>query len=138
MKKAEFKKFLCAHLSLRKRSIIFDLSNGLEQNFQGHLNSLQVIFGWVIWTPGPSGLGPNLEKWTLRQIYLLLGFWSSGVGLHLFGIQRTRPKKCWERNFDFLPTAKNNGAGRYGCAGVRPKFSNSGIFYKRDPTLNVI
>ena len=50
----------------------------LWSNFQGPLNSLQVIFGRVIWTLRPSGSGPDPENGLFRQIYLLPGFWASG------------------------------------------------------------
>ena len=51
----------------------------LCSNFQGHPNSLQVIFGQAVWTPGPSGSGPDPEKWVFCQIYLLQGFWGRGL-----------------------------------------------------------
>ena len=52
---------------------------GFQPNFQGRLNSSQVIFGRVTWTPGPSGAGPDPKKAGFRQIYLLRGFWGRGV-----------------------------------------------------------
>ena len=105
----------------------------LCSNFQGHPNSLQVIFGQAVWTPGPSGSGPDPEKWVFCQIYLLPGFWGRGVVLHLFGIGTTRQKKCWERNFDFWPTARENGAGRRGWPGGDQNFGISTFLIKGTP-----
>ena len=104
-------------LSPRKSALTFEGGNGSARNFQGPPNSLQVIFGGVTRTPGPSGSGPDPEKWGLRQIYLLRGFEAGGVVSYLFGIGRTTPTKCWERNFDFRPSAKNNGASGRGLPG---------------------
>ena len=117
-------------------SITFFPVDWSAQNFQGHLNSLQVIFWWVTWTPGPSGSGPDPEKWVLREIYLLPGFSSEGVVSYLFGICTTRQKKCWERNFDFLPRARENGAERPGWPARRQTFWNFDFFHKRDPCPN--
>ena len=122
---------LCVYVSLRKSAVTFKPLYGLAQNFQGPLNSLQVIFGRVTRTPGPAGSGPDPEKAGFRQIYLLRGFWGRGVVSHLFGIGTTRQTKCWERNFEFWPTA-----GRRDWPGCRPKFWNFNISYKRDPPLN--
>ena len=105
----------------------------LCSNFQGHPNSLQVIFGQAVWTPGPSGSGPDPEKWVFCQIYLLPGFWGRGVVLHLFGIGTTRQTKCWERNFDFWPMAGENGAGRRGWPGADKNFGISTFFIKGTP-----
>ena len=116
--------------SLRKSAVTFDPLDGSARNFQGPLNSSQVIFGRVTRTPGPSG---SCGFAGFRQIYLLRGFWGRGVVSHLFGIRTTRQTKRWERNFDFWPTAGENGAGRRGWPGGRPKFWNFNIFYKRDP-----
>ena len=44
---------------------------GWQPNFQGPLNSLQVIFWHVIWTPGPPGSGPDPGKGGFCQIFLL-------------------------------------------------------------------
>ena len=140
MKKIRIPNFfvcLCVCVSTLKHAITFEGLNGFVQNFLGHPNSSQVIFGQVTRIPAPMGSGSNPEKEGLRQIYLL-GFLSYGVVLHLFGILRTRQKKRWERNFDFLPPAQNNEAGMYGRPGVRHKFWISGFFHKRDPTLNRI
>ena len=90
----------------QKSCITFPSLELSSPNFQGHLNSSQVIFGRVIPTTGPSGSGPDPEKWGLRQIYLLRGFEAGGVVSYLFGFGRTTPTKCWERNFDFPPSAK--------------------------------
>ena len=120
-------------LSLRKSAVTFEPLDGSAQNFQGPLNSLQLIFGRVARTLRPAGSGPDPEKACFRQIYLLRGFQGRGVVWHLFGIGTTRQTKCWERNFDFWPTAGENGAGRRGCPVVQPKFCNLNIFYKMDP-----
>jgi hypothetical protein len=120
-------------LSPQQGEITFDPMVRSQPNFQGQLKALQVIFGQVTWTPRPSGSGPNPEKGLFRQIYLLPGFRGRGVVSYLFGNGRTRRKKCWERNFDFLPRALENGAGRRGWLGGRPKFWNFNNFYKRDP-----
>ena len=126
---------VCAsvHLSLQKSAVTFEPLDGSAQNFQGPLNSSQLIFGRVTRTPRSAGSGPDPEKARFRQIYLLQGFWGRGVVSHLFGIGTTRQTKRWERNFDFWPTAGENGAGRRGWPGGRQKFWNFNIFYKRDP-----
>ena len=61
-------------LSPRKRTITFEQGNISMPNFQGHTNSLQVIFWWVNQTPGPTGSGLDPEKGGFCQIYLLPGF----------------------------------------------------------------
>ena len=103
-------------LSLRKSAVTFEPLDGSAQNFQGALNSSQLIFGRVTRTPGPAGSGRDPEKAGFRQIYLLRGFWGRGVVLHLFGIGTTRQTKRWERNFIFGPrpekTGPEGGAGR--------------------------
>ena len=119
--------------SLRKSAVTFEPLDGSARNFQGPLNSSQLIFGQVTRTPGPAGSGRDPEKAGFRQIYLLRGFWGRGVVLHLFGIGTTRRTKHCERNFDFWPRAGENGAGRRGWRGGQPKFWNFNIFYKRDP-----
>ena len=119
--------------SLRKSAVTFEPLDGSAQNFQGALNSSRVIFGRVTWTPGPPGSSPRPGKAGFRQIYLLRGFWGRGVVSHLFGIGTTRQTKRWERNFDFWPTARENGAGKRGWPGGRQKFWNFNIFYKRVP-----
>ena len=84
-----------------KSAVTYESLDRPARNFQGPLNSLQVIFGWVIWTPGPSGSGPDPEKGGFCQFYLLLGFWSREVVSYLFRIGTTRQTKCLKRNFDF-------------------------------------
>ena len=108
---------LCVCASPRKSALTFEGGDGSARNFQGPPNSSQVIFGRVTRTPGPSGSGPDPEKWGLRQIYLLRGFVAGEVVSYLFGIGRTRLAKCWERNFDFRPSAEINGAGGRGRPG---------------------
>src|SRR5574343_1781389 len=93
----------------RKSAVTFQRGDGSAQNFQGHSHSSQVIFGRVTRTPDPSGPGPDPEKWVLREIYLLLGFWSGGDVSYHFGNSRTGRKKCWERNFEFLVVFGENG-----------------------------
>jgi hypothetical protein len=124
---------LSVRLSPQQGEITFDPMVRSQPNFQGQLKALQVIFGQVTWTPRPSGSGPNPEKGLFRQIYLLPGFQGRGVVSHLFGTGRTRRKKCWERNFDFRPAARENEAGRRGWPGGPPKFWNLNIFHKRNP-----
>ena len=65
---------LCIHASVRpwgKSAITFDSFDQSAWNFQGQFNSLQVFFGQVIWTPRPSGSGPDPKKWVFCQIDLL-------------------------------------------------------------------
>ena len=121
-------------LSPQQGEITFDPMVRSQPNFQGQLKALQVIFGQVTWTPRPSGSGPNPEKGLFRQIYLLPGFQGRGVVSHLFGTGRTRRKKCWERNFDFRPAARENGARRRGWLGGHQNFEISTFFIKRTPT----
>ena len=82
----------CVRPTLQKSAVTFKPLDGLAQKFQCPLNSLQVIFGQVARTLRPADF---------RQIYLLRGFWSRGVVLHLFEIGTTRQRKYWEENFDF-------------------------------------
>ena len=93
-------------LSLQKSAVTFEPLDGSVWNFQGPLNSPQVIFGRVTWTPGPgprkSGFPPNLSP----QVVLGQGF-----VLHLYGIETTRRTKSWKRNFEIWPLAGENGAG---------------------------
>ena len=120
-------------LSQRKSAVTYEPGDGYAPNFQGRPHSSQVIFGRVTRTPEYSGPGWDPEKWVLREIYLLLGFWAGGDVSYHFGNQRTGPTKCWERNFDFLPGPGTNGPGSPGRSGRRQKFWNSDFFHKRDP-----
>ena len=71
------------HLSQRKSAVTFEPGGGSAQNFQGRPHSLQVIFGQVTRIPEDSRPDPDPEKWVLRDIYLLLGFWAVGdVSFH--------------------------------------------------------
>ena len=54
------------------------------------------------------------------------GFGARGCVRH-FGKQEGEAKKCWERNFDFLPRVEENGARRRGWLG---RFWNFDIFRK--------
>ena len=72
-------------LSQRKSAVTFEGGNGYARNFQGRPHSSQVIFGRVTRTPEYSGPGPDPEKWVLREIYLLLGFWAGGDVSYHFG-----------------------------------------------------
>jgi len=85
------------------------------------------------WTPG-SGSDP--KKGGFRQIYLLPGFSSCWVVSYLFGIGMTKATKCWERNFEFGPPARENWGGRCVWAGLRKFFWNFHFFHKRDPCWN--
>ena len=49
-------------LSTQKSYITFFPVDLLAPNFQGHLNSLQLVFWCVTWTPGPSGSGPDPKR----------------------------------------------------------------------------
>ena len=110
----------------KNSAVTFDSLDGPARNFQGPLNSAQVIFGRVTRTPGPSGSGPDPQKGGFCQIYHLSGFWGRGVMSHLFQIGTTwRTKQRWEQNFDFLPTAQDNGAGRWGWPGGNQNFGIS-------------
>ena len=72
-------------------------------NFQGQLYYLQVIFGQVVWTLGPSGTGRHPQKGLFCQIYpSSQGF--GAVGLWLFG-NRTMRQKMLQGEFLFLATA---------------------------------
>ena len=93
----------------KKSALTFDSVDGPAQNFQGLLNSLQVIFGWVTRTQEPSGSGLDPQKGGFCQIYLLPGFWGRWVVSHLFRIGTMRQTKLWKLNFDLLPTALENG-----------------------------
>ena len=119
--------------SLRKSAVTFEPLDRSARNFQGPLNSSQVIFRRVTRTPGPAGSGPDPKKVGFRQIYLLRGFWSRGVVSHLFGIRTTRQTKRCKRNFEFRPTARENGAGRRGWPGADQKFGFSIFFMKGTP-----
>ena len=123
--------FLSVCLSLRKSDITFDLLDGCEQNFQGPLNSSQVIFGLVTQSPGPSGSGPDPKKGGLCQIYLLWMFWGRWVVSHLFGIRIMRRTKLWEHNFNFGPMAQENGAERRGWLGGQTKFLEFQYFFMK-------
>ena len=71
--------------SQRKSAVTFEPGDGYARNFQGRPHSSQVIFGRVTRTPEYSGPGPDPEKWVLREIYLLLGFWAYGDVSYHFG-----------------------------------------------------
>ena len=83
------RKCLCVRVSVRpsqrKSAVTFEPGDGYAQNFQGRPHSLQLIFGRVTRTPEYSGPGSDPEKWVLREIYLLLGFWAGGDVSYHFG-----------------------------------------------------
>ena len=73
---------LCVSVRLSvpaKSSVTFDALDGSGRNFQGPLNSFQVIFGPVIWTPGPYGSGPDPEKGGFMPNLSALGVLGQGV-----------------------------------------------------------
>ena len=115
------------------RTVAVDEGTHHPQNFQGPLNSSQLIFVRVTRIPRPAGSGPDPEKARFCQIYLLRGFWGRGVESHLFGIRTTRQTKRWERNFDFWPTAGENGAGSKAGLGADKNFGISTFFIKGTP-----
>ena len=125
----------CVRVSLRKSAITFEQLNGLARNFQDPLNSLKVIFVRVARTRRSAESGRDPKKAGFRQIYLLRGFWGREALSHLIKIGTTRRAKCWERNFDFLPTAGENRAGRQGWLGGGPKLWNFNILYKKGPSI---
>ena len=75
-------------------------------NFQGQLNSSQVIFGRVIWTPRPS-LTPK-SGFSAKSI----SYQSFGAGelSDTFLEMGGQGKKCWEEFFYFGPRARENRA----------------------------
>ena len=88
--------------------------------------------------PDPAPLGFRLGPQVSAKIYLLQGFWGKGVVLHLLRIKTTRWTKHWEWNFEFCPTAGENGAGRQGWPGGRPNFGISLFFTKGTPPLKQV
>ena len=122
-------------LSLQKSAVTLKPLDGSVQNFQGPYYSLQVIIGQVARTLGLARSGPDPEKAGFCQIYRLRGFWGRGVLLYLFGIGTTRQTKCWEQNFDFWPTAGENGAGRRGRPGSDKNFGILTFFIKGTPAI---
>ena len=102
-------------------------------NFQGQPNSLQVIFGQTVWTPGPSGSGPDLEKWVFCQIYLLPEFWGGG-SCHTFLESGQQGKKnVGSGIFIFGPRHKKTGP-EGGAGGMGDQnFGISKFFVKGTP-----
>ena len=95
-----------------KSAVTFGSLDTPGWNFQGPLNSSQVIFG----LRGPQGLGRTPKRRVFCQIHLLPGFSGRGVS-YLFGNGMTRQKKCPERNFDFNSRAQENVARKQSGGG---------------------
>ena len=125
----------CIRVSLRESAVTLRPLDGSAQNFQGLLYSLQSNF-WA-GALGPAGSGPDSEKASFRQIYLLQGFWGRGVVSHLFGIGTTKQTERWEPNFDFWPTAGENAAGRPGWPGGQLKLWKFKHFLLKGPQLKL-
>ena len=99
-------------------------------NFQGQPNSLEVIFGQAVWTPGPLGSGTDPKNRLFRQIYLLPGFWGLGEVSYLFPNRRMRPKKVGSGILIFCPRPEKTGPeGGAGPGGIQ-KFGISIFFIK--------
>ena len=114
--------------------ITFDPMARLWSNFQGPLISLQVIFGPLIWTPRPSGSGPDPEKCVFCQIYLLPGYWGRGVVSYLLGNGTTRQKNVGSGILIFGPGPEKTGPeGRVGH-GCGQNFGISTFFIKGAPS----
>ena len=58
-----------------------------------------------------------------------------GVKSYLFGKETMRQNTCWERNFDFQPTARESWAKRQGWPGVRQIFLEFQHFSLKGPSL---
>ena len=67
----------------KKSALTFDSVDGPAQNFQGLLNSLQVIFGWVTRTQGPSGRAWTPQKGVSAKSISSQGF-GAGGSCHTF------------------------------------------------------
>ena len=100
----------------------------LLSNFQGPLNSLQVIFGQLIGTLRPSGSGPDPENGLFHQIYLLPGFVGKWVVSYLLRKQEDEANKTLAAEFCFFPLGPRKRGQKVGLARGRPKFWNFNIF----------
>ena len=105
------------HPSLQKSGVTFDSLDGPARNFQGPLNSAQVIFGRVTWTPGPSGSGPDPQKGFSAKSISSGGFGAGGSCHTFFKLgQRGEQNNVGSRILIFCPQPKitglEGGAGR--------------------------
>ena len=72
----------CIRASLRKSAITFNLFARAAQNFQGLINSSQVVFGQVIWTPSPKGSALTPKSGFSAKYISSQGFGSGGRVIH--------------------------------------------------------
>ena len=101
----------CIH-HFQKRAVTFYSLDRPQGNFQGLLNWLQVTFGWVTRTPGPSRSGPDPRKRVSAKYISSEGFEAGGL-CHTFSeSEQQGNQKVLEPNFAFWSTARENGAGR--------------------------
>ena len=131
--------FLCVCASVcpssqQKSAITFDPLHGPAQNFQGPLNSSQVIFGWVTRTLGPpvrpgprkKGFLPNLSPpWVLEQ------------GAHVIPFRKWKENanKMLGAEFWFLAHGLRKGGPEGGAGRGATKFLEFQLVLYKGPPL---
>ena len=80
--------------------------------------------------PGALGVRHGPQKQTFPPNLSPPRVLGLGGSVIPFPKQEDEAKKSWERNFDFLPTAGENRAGRWCRPGGNKNFGISTFFYK--------
>ena len=105
---------ICVRVSVRpyaattKSVITFGSLDKSPQNFQHPLNSLQVIFGQVIWTQGPQGQAPTSKSGFCAKSISSQGF-GAGGWCHTFSEKVDAAKNVQIQFFIFGPRPKKMG-----------------------------
>ena len=126
--------FVCpsVHKSPRKSAVTLDSLAGPARNFQGLLNSLQVIFGWVTRTPGPRGQARTPKKFVLPNLSPPR-VWGQGGSVTPFQNRDNEVNKTLRAEFWVLAHGPRKRGQIAGLARGQPKFWNFNIFHKRRP-----
>ena len=117
-------------LSLQKSAATFEPLDGLAQNFQGPLNSSQLIFGRVTRTPRPAGSGPDPEN----AKSISSGGFGAGGSCHTFSESGQRGKQnVGSRILIFGPRPEKTGPEGWASRGADKNFEISTFFIKGTP-----
>ena len=100
---------LCLCASPQKSAVTFYSLDRSAQNFWGPLKSLQVIFGRVTQTLGPSGSGWDPKTRGYCQTYLLPGFWAGGSCHNFSESGQLGKPNVKSRNLIFCPPPEKMG-----------------------------
>ena len=116
--------------------LTFDMLVGSARNFQGLLNSSQVIFGRVTRTPGPLGSGPDPKKRVSAESISSEGFGVGGSCLTFTETGRQGEQNVGSGILIFGLLPEKTGPESRSCRGANQNFGILTFFIK-GPPLNL-